>query len=637
MAAAVLLPVCARAQFQQPSQEELQMTSYDKAPGTAAVYLYREELYEDQKHTEIYYDRIKVLTEKGKELATVRIPYDHAEFYLKSVEARTVHADGTVVPLDVKPEDLVDFKTKGLQLNAIVFTLPSVEVGSILEYRIKFAYDVEDVMPATWDIQDKYPIKQGHFAFHPSGYNGIGNPQYSSNLPADRNQIQEKKGEYQLDISDIPAVPDEDWMPPLNTIKWRVRFYYNSYADPGIFWQFRAQSWSESVDNFVRTTPLLTKAISGLTSPSDTDVQKALKLYAAIMKLENTDFTREKSDRERKQEKLKQIKTAEDVWKQQSGDESYLSLLYLALARAAGFKAWAMWVVDRDRAIFDPNYRSTYQLDDYVIVVSLNGKEVFLDPGEKFCAFGTLHWKHMLATGMRQGEKGPSIDRTPAGGYKGSTVQRIANVTIAPDGSVTGTLRFVMNGAESLRWRQIAIRNDDAEVKKQFNEAMNEVVPDGVHAEFDHFLGLEDYNSVLMATATISGNLGNATGKRFFLPGQFFASHARHPFVAEQTRITPIDVQHAQLVDDDVTYNLPPGYTLESAPQAANLSWPDHAILKVESKTEGSSVNITRQLANNYILLGASEYAKLRDFYQQVAAADQQQVVLTRAQTAKVQ
>lgn len=35
------------------------------------------------------------------------------------------------------------------------------------------------------------------------------------------------------------------------------------------------------------------------------------------------------------------------------------------------------------------------------------------------------------------------------------------------------------------------------------------------------------------------------------------------------------------------------------------------------------------------ILLAASEYAKLRDFYQQVAAADPQQVVLARAQAAK--
>lgn len=636
-AAGILLPICVHAQFQTPSAEELQMSSYAKAPGAAAVYLYREELFEDQKHTEIYYDRIKVLTEKGKQLATVRIPYEHGQFFLHSVEARTVHADGTVVPLDVKPNDLIDFKTKGLQLNAIVFTLPSVEVGSILEYRIKFNYDVEDIMPATWDIQDKYPIKQAHFVFHPSGYNGIGIPHYSSSLPEDRNQIQEKKGQFLLDMSDIPAVPDEDWMPPLNTIKWRVRFYYGGSDDPSLFWKFHSESWSESVNSFVQTTPGLTKIASEITPASDPDAQKAVKLYAAVMKLENTDFTRQESDRERKEKNLKQIKVAEDIWKQQSGNGNLIALLYVALARASGLKAYAMWVVNRDRAIFDPGYRSTYQLDDYVVIVMLNGKEVFLDPGEKFCAFGGLHWKHMLATGIRQGEQGTSVARTPAGGYKGSSVQRIADVTVAPDGTITGTVRFVMNGPESLRWRQVAVQNDEAEVKKQFNEALTEILPDGVHADFNHFLGLEDYNSVLMATATIHGDIGTAAGKRFLLPGQFFASHAKHPFVAEETRSTPIDVQHAQLVEDDVTYNLPAGYTVESAPQAARIDWPDHGYLKINSKADGSSVNITREMAGNYILLGASEYPKLRGFYQQIAAADQQQLVLVRAQQAKAQ
>ena len=633
----MFLPACASGQFQQPAAEELQMTSYAKAPGAAAVYLYRERLYEDQKHTEIDYDRIKVLTEKGKELAIIRIPYEKGELFIRSVEARTVHADGTVVPLDVKPENLVDFKTKGLQINAIVFTLPSVEVGSILEYRVRFSYDVEDVMPATWDIQDSYPIKQAHFAFHPSGYNGMGLAHYASSLPADRNQIQEKKGEFSLDLNDIPAIPDEDWMPPLNTIKWRVRFFYNAFADPSLFWQLRAQSWSEFVNTFVQTTPGLTKAASDLISPSDTDQQKAMKLYAAVMKLENTDFTREKSERERKQEKLKQIKTAEDAWKQQSGNGNMLALVYIALARAAGLKAYAMWIVNRDRAIFDPGYRSTHQLDDYVVVVPLNGKDVFLDPGEKLCPFGGLHWKHMFATGLRQGEKGPSVARTPAGGYKATAVQRFAALTVAPDGAVSGSVRFVMNGPESLRWRQIAVLNDEAEVKKQFNEALDEILPDGVHADFDHFLGLEEYNSVLIAIAKVSGNIGTATGKRFFLPGQFFASHARHPFVEEETRVTPIDVHHAQLLEDEVTYSLPAGYAVESAPPPANVSWPDHGYLKIDSKAESSSITITREMANNFVLLGADEYAKLRGFYQQVASADQQQLVLVRAQPAKGQ
>jgi hypothetical protein len=63
------------AQFQQPTDEELKMTADAKYPGAAAVYLNIEEIANDPLHYESFYARIKVLTEKGKELATVEVPY----------------------------------------------------------------------------------------------------------------------------------------------------------------------------------------------------------------------------------------------------------------------------------------------------------------------------------------------------------------------------------------------------------------------------------------------------------------------------------------------------------------------------------------------------------------------------------
>ena len=65
----------AMAQFQAPTDEELKMTAEPKAPGAAAVYLNVEEIANDPIHYQSFYARIKVLTEKGKELATVEVPY----------------------------------------------------------------------------------------------------------------------------------------------------------------------------------------------------------------------------------------------------------------------------------------------------------------------------------------------------------------------------------------------------------------------------------------------------------------------------------------------------------------------------------------------------------------------------------
>jgi hypothetical protein len=82
--------------------------------------------------------------------------------------------------------------------------------------------------------------------------------------------------------------------------------------------------------------------------------------------------------------------------------------------------------------------------------------------------------------------------------------------------------------------------------------------------------------------------------------------------------------------DDDVTYHLPSGYSVESAPHTDDVSWPDHATFNIVSSQAGDTVDVARTLAYSYTILAPAEYPALHDFYQKVAAADQQQLVLTR-------
>lgn len=93
--------------FKQPTPEELKMTSDPEAPGADAVYLNVEEVANDPLHYETFYARIKVLTEKGKDLATVEVPYLRGGFKVADVKGRTIHADGKIIPLEGKPDDLL--------------------------------------------------------------------------------------------------------------------------------------------------------------------------------------------------------------------------------------------------------------------------------------------------------------------------------------------------------------------------------------------------------------------------------------------------------------------------------------------------------------------------------------------------
>jgi hypothetical protein len=208
-------------------------------------------------------------------------------------------------------------------------------------------------------------------------------------------------------------------------------------------------------------------------------------------------------------------------------------------------------------------------------------------------------------------------------------------VTLDNHGGVTGNLKFVMIGQEALRWRQAALRNDLSEVKKQFDRWIEESIPEGVEAHVDHFVALDDPDSNLLAVVNISGSLGTATSKRLLLPGYFFETRGAHPFVAQDKRLEPVDMHYGDMVTDQITYHLPDGFSVEGSPQDAKISWPQHAILTDKSITAPGKVTVYRQLARALTFAAPEEYQDLRGFYQKVAAADQQQIVLTAAAAAK--
>ena len=88
-------------------------------------------------------------------------------------------------------------------------------------------------------------------------------------------------------------------MPPLNTIRWRCSSTALRLNRVG-FWKFATKAWATEINDFVDTTGGLKKVVADMVKPEDTEDQKSRKIYAAVMKLENTDYSRTKSKAERK-------------------------------------------------------------------------------------------------------------------------------------------------------------------------------------------------------------------------------------------------------------------------------------------------------------------------------------------------
>jgi hypothetical protein len=626
------------ADWQQPTPDELKMTSDPASPDAPAVYLFREETVNDDLHMHGLYARIKILTEKGKEMfSDVHIPYEAVNFGVSDVEGRTIHVDGTVIPFTGKPIDKLVVKSANFRVMEKVFSLPDVQVGSIIEYRWKLRYDDNHYSSPVWYIQQSVFVHHAHYHFVPTrtsrsiintehGHDNVVNALlYTFSLP-NGGKVRDGQDGYDLVVQNIPPMPDEDYMPPFRSFSYRVIFYYSPWRTPDEYWRDQGKYWSKELERFANPSKKLREAVQGVIAATDTDQQKVEKIYAATMKIENTSFTRAHSAAENKAEGLK-VKTAEDIWEQKRGTGDEITRLFIAMVRAAGLKAYGMVVVNRDQNVLQQSYLDWNQLDDELAIVSIGGKDLYFDPGQRYCEFGKLHWKHTWASGVRQIDGGSQIATTPGMGYQDNRVERIGALSLDSDGKLHGFLRITLTGTDALRWRQNALRNDEVEVKKDFENEMQRRVPPGVEVKTNHFVGLTDYSTPLLVQLDVSGTLGTATGKRVFLPAVFFEAGEK-PLFPQEKRENAIDLHYPYTVHDEFTLALPAGMVAESVPKEAIVPFASNGDYVVKFIVKSNLYAYGRRLRVANTFYKSDEYSSLRGFYQTTSADDQEQVVL---------
>lgn len=635
--------------------QDLQYKEVPGNKGASAVRLYYAQHINDNTSSCFIYQRIKILNEKalnpdsrGKTYADIEIPILTFEGIVENIvdlKARTIKPDGSIVEFTGKPYEKVVFKNRGDKVSVKAFSMPEASVGSIIEYKYRAVVGtpglsfVKVFARDSWDIQSELFTVKESLVYQPYGgteFQSSSRPQFyfdgakisrvTMNL---KEKPRDRGSDSELELSNIPAFEPEAYMPPEDNFKPAVIFFYGQKGNDSVDkeWQQIGKDRYELVESYLAgNRGVKEAALQAIGDASDPNV-KLRKLYERVQQLRNLSYERRRTQEERKAENIQRSMNVGDVLAHGYGDDEDISLLFVAMARAAGFDASIVQVSDRKTRFFVKDWTSLRQLNNMIVAVNLNGSDIYLEPGTRFCPYGFVRWNHTVTDGLKLDRKGIVFVKAPPITYDKSVTRRIADMSLGEDGTLKGSVTLQFEGAEALEHRLDDIDSDDAGRKKDLEDEIKQWLPANTVVKMETSDGWDKTGGALVARFNIEApNYATVAGKRLLIPAYLFQLRQNQAFTHAQRKY-PVYFAYPFTDSDSVTIKVPAGFALESVPPAQDAKLP-YARYQNVSQFDGIQLVTQRQLAFNGIYFDVDKYSELKSFFGKVQTGDEQQAVL---------
>jgi hypothetical protein len=481
---------------------------------------------------------------------------------------------------------------------------------------------------AQWKVQQDLFVRHAHFTLHK--VLGARIRQHAVGLPEVPLQFG-SDGVVGMDFENISPFENEEYSLPEDVIRTRVDLDYAvGFYGPASYWTEVSRRRAKQYEEFLKKSKVIEREAARLVAANDPDEVKLRKIYARVQQIRAVSFEGEKTDKERKQENLSENKKVEEVLTRGYAYANQINLLFVALARAAGFQAYPYEIASRRTSAFRADWPNEYQLNAMVVQVRTGANFVYLDPATKFCPYGLLPWEEAEAGGVRIGVEASDWGSTPASGSKDAVTRRSAELHLTEDGVLASKVETLFYGQEALRMRLEAMQQDETARRKELEDSLKNSLPQGSSVKLVHMEGWERSEDPLTASFEVEvPNFATPTGRRLVVPVGIFHVNQSNPFSSPR-RVNPIYFSHPQESHEDIKVELPAGMQVEALPPAGKS---DQKALYYELPVspEGNALRIRRTLRFSGYLFERQQYPALRGFYNRLLTGDSQQATLVNS------
>jgi hypothetical protein len=442
-----------------------------------------------------------------------------------------------------------------------------------------------------------------------------------------------------LTVRNVPAYHEEPYSPPdRSSRQWILVFYEPVIAsDKDKYWSIIGKQEYNAAKERIKINGEMKQAAAEVVSKGKTDDEKLALLATYCRKTIKSTVGDEITTEEREQ--FKPNNNSADTFRQRVGNPRDIEFVFIALAQAAGYDARLALVADRRSFLFSPVVQSRFFLNNIDSAVQIDGKWRFYDVSDPWAPAGTLTWLEQGVWALIPDSKNSEWVQTPLMPADETKIQRIADLTLSPEGDLEGDIREIYWGNDAIAFRINHSRQNDAEREQVIREAVKERF-----SEFELSNILVTISPDAKLPAGIKYHLvvkgyAQRTGKRlFFRPGFFTTGH--RAIFNDANRTNGIYFHYPWSEIDSVDIHLPAGFQLDHPEKPSPFEVP--SIVKYVA-------NISINTASNTLLyrrtftFGSTQipnfevknYKGLKSIFDQAHANDEHMITLVKAAEAQ--
>ena len=309
-----------------------------------------------------------------------------------------------------------------------------------------------------------------------------------------------------------------------------------------------------------------------------------------------------------------------------SADSPEIALLLVSMLREAGLEAHPVLISTRSHGKVLQLYPLVSQFNDVLAYVEIDSVGYLLDATDPLRPYTLLSYEALNGSGFLVRHPNPTwVDLDPAEHYRH---QRFLKATLDASGQLTGLIQASDGGYSALDNRR-ALK--EAETPEAFVQEILLDGLDGALVESCTVTNEETVTEQLKTEAAFSAPAyAQVAGDFIYFNPTPLGRLGENPLRLPE-RTFPVDLAYPRQQVYTFVLKLPEGYVVQEMPRNVRILMPEGGgVYQRLIQLQGDALSVQSQFVIKQSVFEPELYEQLRSFYEQVVAAEAEQVVLYR-------